>query len=247
MSHMTNTVRQCMVGEWDVTRCNPFRPHPFQQMSKINDDIYVGYPSDSVRIYSGCYFHTFIITTTFYGFYGLIRARERISYNSKIHVDIHYNVVSLGTGSLCDAQEEHHPPRQVARFLRQIGHRDPDRLPRTPPDCASILQPPHRHGPQNDRLGSAAATASCHRRQCSRLAEGRCFSRASGSRGGPIIGSRLRPAAAAAAPSIGRVCAQHQPRRRQASVASATSISRGGDQHRPRGGGISIGFGGNRQ
>jgi hypothetical protein len=82
----------------------------------------------------------------------------------KIRVDIHYNGVSLGTGSLCDAQEEHHPPRQVARLLRQNGHRDPDRLPRTLTDCARFLQPPHRHGPQNDRLGSAASAASSHRR-----------------------------------------------------------------------------------
>ncbi len=40
--------------------------------------------------------------------------------------------------------------------------------------------------------------------------------------------SRLRPAAAAAAPSLGRVWAQQQPRRRQASVQSVPSISRGG-------------------
>ncbi len=57
---------------------------------------------------------------------------------------------------------------------------------------------------------------------------------ASGIRGGAKHRSRLRPASAAAAPSIGRVCAQQQPRRRQASVESGPSISRGGAKNLSR-------------
>ena len=73
-----------------------------------------------------------------------------------------------GTGGRGHAQEAQIPSGQIARLHRQNGHRDPDRLPGAPADCARVLQPPRRHDPQVGGLGPAAeGSSSSSRHYCS--------------------------------------------------------------------------------